>query len=109
MPAIVVLGMHRSGTSCLAGILDALGVRPPGPVVRNWDNAHGHFEATEAIRLDEDVLAHSGASWLKAPAQVAWTSDHAVRRDRLLALDDALIKDPRAFVPRQLGWPLSDN
>jgi len=92
--------MHRSGTSCVAGLLAAAGARVPGPMVRNWDNPRGHHEATAAIRLNEDVLAHSGGSWLRPPATLNWSAAHAAARDVLLASADApaLIKDPRCLL-----------
>ena len=97
-PAIVILGMHRSGTSCLAGMLAALGATPPGAVVRNWDNARGHFEAAAVVRLNEAVLAHNGGHWLQPPPAVTWTAAHAAERDRLLAEPAALLKDPRTLL-----------
>jgi Flp pilus assembly protein TadD len=97
-PAIVILGMHRSGTSCLAGMLAALGATPPGAMVRNWDNARGHFEAAAVVRLNEAVLAHSGGHWLQPPPTVTWTAEHAAARDQLLAEPAALLKDPRTLL-----------
>ncbi|NVB77899.1 MAG: hypothetical protein HOV81_05840 [Kofleriaceae bacterium] len=100
--AIVVLGMHRSGTSCLAGMLAAAGLASAGEAVRNWDNARGHHEMLDAIRLNEAVLAHSGGHWLSPPRDVRWTDEHAAARDRLLAARiagrPALLKDPRTLL-----------
>jgi tetratricopeptide (TPR) repeat protein len=102
MTAIVVLGMHRSGTSCLAGMLAAAGVAAAGTSVRNWDNARGHFEALAAVRLNEAVLAHSGGHWLSPPSALRWTDEHAAERDRLLQEPinglPALLKDPRTLL-----------
>lgn len=102
MTALVVLGMHRSGTSCLAGMLAAAGLASAGAAVRNWDNARGHHEALDAVRLNEAVLAHSGGHWLSPPSAVRWSDDHAVARDRLLrdpiAGRPALLKDPRTLL-----------
>ena len=95
---VLVLGMHRSGTSCVAGMLAAHGVVPAGSVVRNWDNARGHFEATAAVRLNEAVLAYSGGHWLSPPAAVRWTVAHAAERDALLAIPNNLLKDPRTLL-----------
>jgi tetratricopeptide (TPR) repeat protein len=101
-PAIVVLGMHRSGTSCVAGMIAAAGLASAGAAVRNWDNARGHHEMLDVVRLNEAVLAHSGGHWLAAPATVRWTDDHAAARDRLLCshVDGraALLKDPRTLL-----------
>ncbi len=100
--AIVVLGMHRSGTSCLAGMLAAGGLASAGEAVRNWDNARGHHEMLDAVRLNEAVLAHSGGHWLSPPAEVRWTDEQAAARDRLLRarIDGrpALLKDPRTLL-----------
>jgi hypothetical protein len=99
---IVVLGMHRSGTSCLAGMLAAGGAASAGEAVRNWDNARGHHEMLAAVRLDEAVLAYSGGHWLSPPAEVRWTEAHAAERDRLLRARIAgrpvLLKDPRMLL-----------
>ena len=95
---VLVLGMHRSGTSCIAGMLAAHGIAPLGNVVRNWDNARGHFEATAAVRLNEAVLAHSGGHWLSPPAALRWTEAHAAERDALLAVPGSLLKDPRTLL-----------
>lgn len=95
---VLVLGMHRSGTSCVAGMLAAHGVVPAGSVVRNWDNARGHFEATAVVRLNEAVLAYNGGHWLSPPAAVRWTAAHAAERDALLAIPSNLLKDPRTLL-----------
>ena len=95
---VVVLGMHRSGTSCVAGMLVAHGFIPPGTVVRNWDNARGHFEATAVVRLNEAVLAHSGGHWLSPPSSVRWTAEQADERDAFLAGGDSVLKDPRTLL-----------
>jgi Flp pilus assembly protein TadD len=100
--ALVVLGMHRSGTSALAGMLAAAGVAEAGPAVRNWDNARGHFEALALVRLNETVLARSGGHWLAAPAEVRWTAEDERERERLLTERVAgrapLLKDPRTLL-----------
>ncbi len=100
--AIVILGMHRSGTSCLAGMLAAGGLASSGDAVRNWDNARGHHEMLDVVRLNEAVLAHSGGHWLSQPTQVRWTDGQAAVRDQLLSAQidgrPALLKDPRTLL-----------
>ncbi|MBV8760933.1 MAG: hypothetical protein JO257_26800 [Deltaproteobacteria bacterium] len=102
MHAIVVLGMHRSGTSCIAGMLAAGGAASAGASVRNWDNARGHHEMLDVVRLNEAVLAHSGGHWLSLPREVTWTEAHAHARDHILRLvldgAPALVKDPRTLL-----------
>jgi hypothetical protein len=101
-PALLVLGMHRSGTSCLAGMLAAAGVAATGESLRNWDNARGHFERLELVRLNEAVLFRSGGHWLGAPEGVRWSEQEARERDRLLSqrVDGRapLLKDPRTLL-----------
>ena len=106
--AIVVLGMHRSGTSCVAGMLQASGVASAGPAVRNWDNARGHHESLALVRLNETVLARSGGNWMAGPVDVRgentvrWTDEEERERERLLgtAIDGRapLLKDPRTLL-----------
>ena len=102
MHAVVVLGMHRSGTSCLAAMVAAAGLASAGEAIRNWDNARGHHEMLDLVRLDEAVLAHSGGHWLSPPRELRWTEAHAAARDALLRARiggrAALLKDPRMLL-----------
>ena len=62
---LVVLGMHRSGTSALAGLLQLLGVDlghdliPPDEST----NPKGFFENMNIIRTNEALLQHLHSSW----------------------------------------------
>ena len=68
--AVCVTGMHRSGTSFIAGALRFLGVSlgdptrwlKPGP-----DNPLGYFEIAALTQLDDEVLAHLGGAWDQPP------------------------------------------
>jgi hypothetical protein len=85
-------------------MLAAGGARVPGPAVRNWDNAKGHFEATAAVRLSDRVLSLSGGSWMQPPPSVRWDAEAEAERERLLQPVDGmptLLKDPRML----LCWP----
>ncbi|QSR87488.1 hypothetical protein EM20IM_03975 [Candidatus Methylacidiphilum infernorum] len=61
---VIVLGMHRSGTSALSRSLMALGLSlgqsllDPQP-----DNPLGYWEDREIVAINEEVLASSGSSW----------------------------------------------
>jgi hypothetical protein len=62
--AVVVLGMHRSGTSALAGVLSALGCDGPRtPMKPNAENPKGFFEARPVARLNDEILATAGSTW----------------------------------------------
>ena len=61
--AILVLGMHRSGTSALTGVLNVLGAYV-GLVGGSYpDNYKGHFENLELVRLNEYILSELNTSW----------------------------------------------
>ncbi|WP_157001681.1 hypothetical protein [Paracoccus sp. S4493] len=62
--AVVVLGMHRSGTSSLAGMLDGLGCRgPKTPIPASPTNSAGHFESAPVVALNDAILNALGSRW----------------------------------------------
>jgi GT2 family glycosyltransferase len=63
--AVVVTGMHRSGTSALARLLSTLGLAlPQTPMGPSWANELGHWGESERIwRLHGELLASAGSSW----------------------------------------------
>ena len=61
---LLVLGMHRSGTSATAGLFARLGARmaaTPMPADRN--NPHGYWESALLFRLHDHLLAEAGSAW----------------------------------------------
>ncbi|MEZ5065808.1 MAG: glycosyltransferase [bacterium] len=62
--AILVLGMHRSGTSALTRVLHLLGAElgsnlmPPSPA-----NPKGYWEHADIVFLHDVALAHLGRTW----------------------------------------------
>jgi len=103
-PSVLILGMHRSGTSCLAGSLEARGLAL-GEVSRSDPhNARGNRENLAVRELNEAVLEHSGGAWDSPPDVVAWTQELRARRDKLLAerMREAPglwgFKDPRTLI-----------
>lgn len=62
--AILVLGMHRSGTSALGGILARLGVSTPKSLMKPAkDNPRGFWESTEIVSINDRLLAAAGSRW----------------------------------------------
>jgi len=104
---VVVLGMHRSGTSALTGALHRLGLGlgdESDLLGANQGNPKGHFELQSVIALNDDILAAWGGRWEVPPEfPVGWeTSSLAqeqVARIRTLiderGLRGAVVKDPR--------------
>lgn len=65
--AIIILGMHRSGTSCLAGCLKQLGLNL-GPVSEyNLYNKKGNQENRLVFRLNESILKYNQGAWNSPP------------------------------------------
>ena len=62
-PALLVTGMHRSGTSLLTSILAAAGVHVGDQLMGAAEsNPHGHFEDLEFYSLHQRILAANGLS-----------------------------------------------
>lgn len=67
--AIIILGMHRSGTSCLAGCLKQLGLNL-GPVSEyNLYNKKGNQENRLVFRLNESILKYNKGAWNSPPVE----------------------------------------
>jgi hypothetical protein len=106
--ALVVLGMHRSGTSALTGVLSMLGA-DPGPALRPGQegvNPKGFWEHDRIVLIHDDLLAAFNSSWddVRPLPELWWRTPAAeMFRDRLVAelkrdfVDHSLwsIKDPR--------------
>lgn len=84
--AVIVLGMHRSGTSALAGVLGQLGAALPRDLMGASEmNAKGFFESKLVMDLNDRILASAGlawwdtrrlsADWLQAPAAETFLSE----------------------------------
>src|ERR1700730_15018756 len=63
-PIVMVLGMHRSGTSLCSHVLSVLGVDmadrmfPRGGETAGPDNPRGHWERWEIVDFHDRILAH---------------------------------------------------
>ncbi|MCT0224975.1 glycosyltransferase [Synechococcus sp. CS-1328] len=110
-PLILLVGMHRSGTSLLGSLLPALGVPLPGDLIAaDPHNPEGYYERADLTALQEQLLISLG-QWWPAEAGVmelteGWLGFPAVRRcaaslTRLLAEEQRCqpgpwaLKDPR--------------
>jgi hypothetical protein len=65
VPGVVVLGMHRSGTSAVSRILNLLGadVGPESDLLTEFDNPAGHWESKTLVACNDRILATFGRSW----------------------------------------------
>jgi hypothetical protein len=107
-PIVLVLGMHRSGTSLCSHILSALGVDMSDDIDVNPSNARGHWERREIVAFHDRILGHFNRDYLGSfhdfPLPVAWWADPRVaqiRREIVAFLEQRVgdgyfgFKDPR--------------
>lgn len=111
--AVLVLGMHRSGTSAMGGLLSQLGCDSPKTLMPPHEtNPKGFFESVAICRLNDDILASAGSSWDDwQPFNPAWfdsprAAEFAARAGEVLKDEFGasclfVLKDPRIcrFLP----------
>jgi hypothetical protein len=106
---ICVLGMHRSGTSCLMGSLQKAGLHLGKHHTWNRYNLKGNRENQDIVDLNEAVLQYSGGSWDNPPARVQFSEEHLQQAHNIVNAfpEDSRwgFKDPRAL----LTLPLWDQ
>ena len=62
--AIIVLGMHRSGTSALARVLNILGCETPRTLMEpDSANQSGYWESPQIAKFNDRILHSGGATW----------------------------------------------
>ncbi|OYW36976.1 MAG: hypothetical protein B7Z42_11205 [Brevundimonas sp. 12-68-7] len=106
--ALVVAGMHRSGTSAMARLLSLAGGALPGDIIQPGpDNPTGFWEPADMVGLNDRILASVGSRWDDVFGHRVGPTVWA-RRDQYLDearafiarnYDDApaaVLKDPRA-------------
>ena len=79
MGGICVTGMHRTGTSLVAGLLHRHGLwlgEDADMMRANPYNPDGYFENDRLVELDDAILALFGGTWSSPPKfPAAWTAD----------------------------------
>jgi hypothetical protein len=62
--AVVILGMHRSGTSAFAGTTVRLGLLAPAtPLPASADNAEGFYESQPVVTANHEILLARHCRW----------------------------------------------
>ena len=82
---ILILGMHRSGTSCLAGSLQQRGLFLGEVYEARPHNRKGNRENQRIMDLNNAVLATSDGAWDRPPARLSWERAAAIERDAIVA------------------------
>jgi hypothetical protein len=81
---VLILGMHRSGTSCLAGSLQQGGLFLGKVFEENPYNKKGNRENERIMNVNNRVLAYNNGSWDNPPKQIHWNKELQVERDQIL-------------------------
>ena len=112
--ALLVLGMHRSGTSAVTRVMSLLGAGLPSDLIgpRPNDNETGFWESTALNEAHEAMLESAGSSWDDvSPFNPAWFGSNIaneflervvrVVQDKFGDAPLIVVKDPRIcrFVP----------
>ena len=87
MKNLVILGMHRSGTSLIARALANAGLavgEPDDLLVDQEDNPHGFYERRDVVALDDALLEHQNATWF-ATTQPTLPAFSTVRNNQFAA------------------------
>lgn len=112
---IMVTGMHRSGTSCIAGLLSlcgfSLGTSHALLNESRFDNEKGHFENLGAVTINERILRDAGGSWDNPPlpneiAKVGEKFNSEIRQF-FDTFNGDIVKDPRSCLTISLWEDLS--
>ena len=119
--AILVLGMHRSGTSSLAGAFARLGAATPASLMAaTHENERGYYESTVLMKFNDDLLAAAGSHWADwrrvdpewlraASAGELGEAAKAVLKTEFATGELIVVKDPRICRLADFWLPVLDS
>ena len=105
--ALVVLGMHRSGTSAVARVLSLLGATLPRDLMpAREDNVTGYWESRRVVQFNNRLLRSIGLDWDRdTPLPVDWFAQlrgsdlhheaQVLLQEEFAAARLLVLKDPR--------------
>ena len=104
---VTVLGMHRSGTSCLTGSLQASGLTLGKVFAPAAHNKKGNQENPDIVAMHDVMLASNNANWDAPIARCEWTDGNKNTATRIVNEYAELslwgFKDPRTLMTID-GW-----
>lgn len=114
---IIVLGMHRSGTSLVSGILTKLGINMGDKLFpKDPHNPFGHFEDIEFLRLNERILDSAGGHCNEPPTYDSIMDQQSIFDKEIIELirrkSERKVwgwKDPRTSLTIDLYLPYISN
>lgn len=107
-PPVMVVGMHRSGTSFLTGSLQLAGLELGEHSEWNRHNQKGNRENQDIVAFHDAVLARNGFAWDNPPpGPLSWTDEEVADARRWMDQykDEPRwgFKDPRSLLLVE-GW-----
>ena len=103
--AILIVGMHRSGTSALAGLVGKLGV-PLGDrlLAPGSDNPKGYWEHQDVVAVHERLLNRLGSRWDDVRALPEGWLESEAAREAAVAIGEIISRD----FSGNLVWAVKD-
>ena len=110
---VCILGMHRSGTSSLAGSLQEAGMNLGKHHTWNRFNQRGNRENQDIVDFHDSLLESNGGSWSKPPRKLRWTSAQEQQARDIAGSFSAGspwgFKDPRTLLVLELWRKVSPD
>lgn len=116
--AVLIIGMHRSGTSAITRVANLLGLYLGDfTTAASQYNAKGYWEHTNIVPINDEILNTLGSSWYDTmPLPKDWWQNHKLdiykQKLETILLDDFKnshlwgIKDPRISILLPLWLPV---
>ncbi len=99
-PGVIILGMHRSGTSVLGGLVNKMGLNTGGPLIGPAeDNAKGFFERLDVVLQNDALMKKQGVHY----------AFNTYKFDALAALKDILTDEGSLFKEGERGLAFLNN
>jgi len=99
---LFILGMHRSGTSCLAGSLERCGLYMGDANRHSEYNVKGNYELKDIRLLNDQILRHNSGNWYEPPENISVSQMHKKKINEFVqdisAFAPCGIKDPRLLL-----------
>ncbi len=96
---VIVVGMHRSGTSCLAGLLETSGLWTGDVIRQAKNNPKGTRENRRVFTMNDELMKKSGGSWDNPPETLRLSTDDLTKIRLILREYESarqwVLKDPR--------------
>jgi len=93
---VLVVGMHRSGTSATVGVLHRLGLTLPEDLMTGRSDNHEHYESVSLSDANDGILALMGGRWDAPPEMPPGWEQHP----DLLALQKMAVRSVAAAFAR---------